>query len=116
MAAEDARRLPPQSLEAEESVLGGAMLDNTAIDRVLEFVRPDDFYREAHRRIFRAMLALAEKNEPVDLVTLSEVLRQRGELQDVGGCAHPAELAARVATAAHAAHYPKIGREKASLR
>src|SRR5437667_1135476 len=98
------RRVPPQSLEAEESVLGGVLLDNTAIDRVLEFVRPDDFYREAHRRIFRAMLALAEKSEPVDLVTLAEVLRQRGELQDVGGAAHLAELAERVPTAANAAH------------
>ena len=110
------RRVPPQSLEAEESVLGGVLLDNTAIDRVLEFVRPDDFYREAHRRIFRAMLALAEKSEPVDLVTLAEVLRQRGELQDVGGAAHLAELAERVPTAANAAHYAKIVREKAILR
>jgi replicative DNA helicase len=110
------RRIPPQSLEAEESVLGGVLLDNTAIDRVLEFVRPDDFYREAHRRIFRAMLSLAERNEPVDLVTLSEVLRQRGELQDVGGGAHLAELAERVPTAANAAHYAKIVREKAILR
>ena len=110
------RRVPPQSLEAEESVLGGVLLDNTAIDRVLEFVRPDDFYREAHRRIFRAMLALAEKSEPVDLVTLAEVLRQRGELQDVGGAAHLAELAERVPTAANATHYAKIVREKAILR
>jgi replicative DNA helicase len=110
------RRVPPQSLEAEESVLGGILLDNTAIDRVLEFVRPDDFYREAHRRIFRAMLALAEKNEPVDLVTLGELLRQRGELQDVGGAAHLAELAERVPTAANANHYAKIVREKAILR
>src|SRR5215470_4985813 len=110
------RRLPPQSLEAEESVLGGILLDNTAIDRVLEFVRPDDFYREAHRRIFRAMLALAERNEPADLVTLAETLRQRGELQDVGGAAYLAELAERVPTAANVVHYAKIVREKAILR
>jgi replicative DNA helicase len=110
------RRLPPQSLEAEESVLGGVLLDNTAIDRVLEFVRADDFYREAHRRIFRAMLGLAERNEPVDLVTLSESLRQRGELQDVGGAAYLAELAERVPTAANVNHYARIVREKAILR
>jgi replicative DNA helicase len=110
------RRLPPQSLEAEESVLGGVLLDNTAIDRVLEFVRPDDFYREAHRRIFRAMLALAERNEPADLVTLAETLRQRGELQDVGGASYLAELAERVPTAANVAHYARIVREKAILR
>jgi replicative DNA helicase len=110
------RRLPPQSLEAEESVLGGVLLDNTAIDRVLEFVRADDFYREAHRRIFRAMLGLAERNEPVDLVTLSESLRQRGELQDVGGASYLAELAERVPTAANVNHYARIVREKAILR
>src|SRR5437016_10994519 len=110
------RRLPPQSLEAEESVLGGVLLDNTAIDRVLEFVRPDDFYREAHRRIFRAMLTLAERNEPADLVTLAETLRQRGELQDVGGAAYLAELAERVPTAANVNHYARIVREKAILR
>ena len=110
------RRVPPQSLEAEESVLGGVLLDNTAIDRVLEFVRPDDFYREAHRRIFRAMLTLAERNEPADLVTLSETLRQRGELQDVGGASYLAELAERVPTAANVVHYARIVREKAILR
>ena len=110
------RRIPPQSLEAEESVLGGVLLDNTALDRVLELVRPDDFYREAHRRIFRAMLALAERNEPADLVTLAETLRQRGELQDVGGAAYLAELAERVPTAANVSHYARIVREKAILR
>jgi replicative DNA helicase len=118
MAATDPmlRRVPPQSLEAEESVLGGILLDNNALDRVLEFVRSDDFYREAHRRIFRAMLGLGERNEPVDLVTLSETLRQRGELQDVGGAAYLAELAERVPTAANVNHYAKIVREKAILR
>src|SRR5258705_6750915 len=110
------RRLPPQNLEAEESVLGGVLLDNTAIDRVLEFVRPDDFYRESHRRIFRAMLGLAERNEPVDLVTLSESLRQRGELQDIGGAAYLGDLAERVPTAANVNHYARIVREKAILR
>jgi replicative DNA helicase len=110
------RRLPPQSLEAEESVLGGVLLDNTALDRVLEILRPDDFYREAHRRIFRAMVVLSERNEPVDLVTLAETLRQRGELQDVGGAAYLAELAERVPTAANVAHYARIVREKAILR
>ena len=110
------RRIPPQSLEAEESVLGGILLDNTAVDRVLEFVRADDIYREAHRRIFRAQLALAERNEPVDLITLAETLRQRGELQDVGGAAYLAELAERVPTAANVNHYARIVREKAILR
>jgi len=116
-AADDAfRRVPPQSLDAEESVLGGVLLDNTALDRVTEIVRPDDFYREAHRKIFRAMLSLAERGEPADLITLSEALRQRGELADVGGAASLAELAERVPTAANVANYARIVREKAILR
>src|SRR5262245_26188572 len=93
------RRLPPQSLEAEESVLGGILLDNTALDRVVEGVRADDFYRTQHRRIFRAMLDLAERSEPADLITLSETLRSRGELAEVGGTAYLAELTERVPTA-----------------
>ncbi|HEV7733382.1 MAG TPA: replicative DNA helicase [Candidatus Binatia bacterium] len=110
------RRLPPQSLDAEESVLGGILLDNHAIDRVTEQVRVDDFYREAHRKIFRAMLSLSERNEPADLVTLAEVLRARGELTDVGGSAYLAELAERVPTAANVGNYAKIVREKAICR
>src|SRR5262249_1797258 len=77
------RRVPPQSVEAEQSVLGGILLDNTALDRLAEVLQPDDFYREAHRKIFRGMQRLSERNEPVDLITLSEELRGRGgELAD----------------------------------
>src|SRR3989475_6793968 len=108
--------VPPQSLEAEESVLGGIMLDNAAIDRVIGVVQPEDFYRGAHRRVFRAMVALTERSEPVDLITLSETLRARGELAEVGGSAYLAELTERVPTAANAAHYAKIGRERSILR
>ena len=97
---ENLRRLPPQSLEAEESVLGGVMLDNTALDRVVELVGVDDFYRGTHRKLFRAMLALSERSEPVDLITLSETLKARGELQEIGGTPFLAELSARVPTAA----------------
>lgn len=111
-----ARRLPPQSLEAEESVIGGVLLDNTAIDRVFELVTPDDFYREAHRRILRAMLGLNERSEPIDLITLSEELRRRGELAEVGGAARLAELAEKVPTAANVAYYARIVREKSIVR
>jgi len=110
------RRVPPQALEAEESVLGGVMLDNTAIDRVIELVRPDDFYRGAHRKLFRAMLSLSERSEPVDLITLSESLRARGELTDVGGAAYLSELVERVPTAANIMHYARIVRDRAVLR
>src|SRR5213593_4341427 len=113
---ESLRRVPPQSLEAEEAVLGGILLDNAALDRVTELVQADDFYREAHRKVFRAMLDLSARNEPADLITLAEVLKARGELADVGGSAYLAELAERVPTAAHVAQYARIVRDKSILR
>src|SRR5947199_341652 len=113
---ESLRRVPPQSLEAEEAVLGGILLDNAALDRVTELVQADDFYREAHRKVFRAMLDLSARNEPADLITLAEVLKARSELADVGGSAYLAELAERVPTAAHVAQYARIVRDKSTLR
>jgi replicative DNA helicase len=113
---ENLRRVPPQSLEAEESVLGGILLDNAALDRVVEMVQVDDFYRGVHRKLFSAMLDLTERNEPVDLITLTETLKGRGELNDVGGTSYLAELAARVPTAANVVHYARIVRERSILR
>jgi replicative DNA helicase len=110
------RRVPPQSVEAEESVLGGILLDNTALDRVLEVLATDDFYREAHRKIFAAMLELSERSEPADIITLSDLLRGRSLLADVGGAAYLAELAERVPTAANIMQYARIVKEKAILR
>jgi replicative DNA helicase len=110
------RRIPPQSVEAEESVLGGVLLDNAALDRVLEVVSADDFYREAHRRIFAAMLELSERSEPADIITLSDLLRSRGLLAEVGGAAYLGELAERVPTAANIMQYARIVKEKAILR
>jgi replicative DNA helicase len=113
---ENLRRVPPQSLEAEESVLGGIMLDNAALDRVVELVQPDDFYRGAHRKVYRAMLALSERSEPVDLITLSEILKARGELAEIGGDPFLAELTERVPTAANVAHHARIVRERSIVR
>ena len=114
---EDAlRKVPPQSLDAEESVLGGVLLDSAALDRVIEVMGVDDFYREAHKKIFRAMLALSEKSEPIDLITLSDTLKARGELQEIGGATYLAELADKVPSAANIGHYARIVREKAVLR
>ena len=110
------RRVPPQSLDAEQSVLGGILLDNGALDRLAEILHADDFYREAHRKVFRAMQALSERNEPVDLITLPEELRARDTLAEVGGAAFLAELAERVPTAANIVNYARIVREKAILR
>ncbi len=110
------RRVPPQSLEAEQSVLGGILLDNTALDRVVETLKAEDFYREAHRKIFRAMLQLAERNEPADLVTLADTLQAREELAEIGGRSYLAELADRVPTAANVATYARIVHDKSVLR
>jgi len=110
------RKVPPQSIEAEESVLGGVLLDNTALDRALEFVVADDFYREAHRKIMRAMIELNQRGEPVDLVTLVDALKARAELPDVGGAAYVAELAEKVPTAANVGYYARIVRQKSVLR
>jgi replicative DNA helicase len=113
---ENLRKIPPQNLEAEESVLGGMLLDNHACNLVLPLVKREHFYRDAHGKIFGAMADLNEQGVPVDIVTLTEALRQRGQLQDVGGATFIAELANRVPTAANAEYYAKIVREKAILR
>ncbi len=111
-----AQRLPPQNVEAETSVLGAILLENEALNRVLEILREDDFYREAHRRIFSAVLHLYEHSEPVDLITLSEVLKSRGALEDVGGVEYLNSLVNGVPTAANVSYYAKIIKEKAILR
>jgi len=114
---EDAlRKVPPQSLEAEEAVLGGLLLDPTALDRVIEVMGPDDFYRENHRKIFLAMLALTERSEPIDLITLTDTLKARDELQEIGGATYLAELNDKVPSAANIAFYARIVKEKAVLR
>lgn len=114
---EDAlKRVPPQSLDAEESVLGGILLDSHSLDRVIELMGVEDFYRESHRKIFRAMVTLSERGEPIDLITLTDVLKSKGELQEIGGATHLAELQEKVPSAANIAQYAKIVREKAILR
>jgi replicative DNA helicase len=110
------RKVPPQNLEAEASVLGGILLQNDAIDRALEVATPDLFYRESHRKIFRAMIELSDRSEPVDLITLSEFLKAKGELEAVGGTAYLASLANLVPTSANIAQYARIVREKGILR
>lgn len=112
----DMRKVPPQSIEAEMSILGGILLDNEAINRSLEIIRPDEFYRESHRKIFRAMIDLSNNNEPCDLITLSTILKKKGELEDVGGAAYLSTLVDFVPTAANIAFYCKIVKEKAISR
>src|SRR4029453_1284457 len=82
-------RLPPQSLEAEQSVLGAILIDHDAVIEVAEILRPEDFYRQAHGRIYGAMIELFERREPVDVVTVSQALERRGGIQGVGGGGGP---------------------------
>ncbi|MDA3902911.1 MAG: replicative DNA helicase [Desulfuromusa sp.] len=109
-------RLPPQNLEAEMSVLGGVLLENEALNRALEYLTTEDFYRESHRKIFKALIVLGDKSEPADLVTLTAVLNDRGELEAVGGSTYLATLVDYVPTAANINYYCKLVKEKAVAR
>src|SRR5512140_152075 len=103
-------KLPPQNLDAELSILGGILIDNDAINRVLESIVPEDFYREVHRKIFLAMMQLSDRREPCDLVTLTETLKKKGELDEVGGAAYLLMLVDYVPTAANISYYCKIAK------
>lgn len=116
MSAVDLRKVPPQSIEAEMSILGGVLLDNEAINRCLELIEADDFYRESHRKIFRAMIDLSNRSEPCDLITLTDMLKRKGELEEVGGGAYLATLVDYVPTAANIAYYCRIVKEKSVTR
>jgi replicative DNA helicase len=109
-------KIPPQNIEAEQSVVGAMLLEKEAIIRVMEILRPDDFYHDAHRIIFQAITDLFNRAEPVDLITLTEQLRQGGNLETVGGVTYVTALANSVPTAANVEHYAKIVEEKAILR
>ena len=108
--------VPPQNLEAEESVLGAMMISGNAIAAVTEILDASDFYRESHAKIYRAALQLYGKNEPVDAITLTNELEQRGELDEIGGRVRLHELARLVPATANARHYAEIVRETATLR
>src|ERR671939_2067374 len=108
--------VPPQNLEAEESVLGAMMLSPGAIGAVSEVLDAGDFYRASHGKIYRAALGLYAKGEPVDAITLVDELEERGQLEEVGGRVRIHELAALVPATANAAHYARIVHELATLR
>src|SRR6267378_2859429 len=112
----DSAPVPPQNLEAEESVLGAMMLSPGAIGAVSEILDAKDFYRESHAKIYRAALALYAKGEPVDAITLTDELEERSELEGVGGRVRLHEVAALVPATANASHYARIVRETATLR
>ncbi|MFH1624982.1 MAG: replicative DNA helicase [Pseudomonadota bacterium] len=109
-------KLPPQNIEAEQSVLGGILLENEALHRVLEVLDGEDFYRTAHRKIFLSMIQLYEKNEPIDLVTLTDTLKSKNQLDEMGGVSYLTSLVDSVPTAANMSYYAKIVKEKSILR
>lgn len=116
MTNADLHKLPPQSLEAEMSILGGILIDNDAINRVLEILKPEDFYREGHRKIFQAMMLLSEKREPCDMITMTDILKKAGNLEEIGGAAYLAMLVDYVPTAANIAYYCRMVKEKSVNR
>lgn len=109
-------RTPPQSLDAEQSVLGSILIDNEVFGNIEGIISTESFYKEGHRKIFRAMERLYQRSEPIDLVTMTEELRQTGELDAVGNVPYLIGLANDVPTAAYAENYAKIVTEKAVLR
>ena len=109
-------RLPPQSIEAEESLLSAILVDNNTLLDVVEILSADDFYRTAHQKIFAAIIDLFDKGEPVDLVTLANNLKERDQLDAVGGATYLARLVDAVPLAVNAQHYAKIIADKSSLR
>jgi len=109
-------RIPPQSIEAEQAVLGAVFLDPSALTLASEILIPEDFYRAAHQKIFHAMLRVADKGEPVDLVTVTAELADTQQLEEVGGVSYLSELADSVPTAANVEYYARIVEEKSILR
>ncbi len=109
-------KIPPQNIEAEQSVLGGILIENSAINKVTEILDVNDFYRDAHRKIFNALIDLSERDEPADLITLTNELRKKNQLDAIGGVSYLASLIDSVPTAANIEYYAKIVKEKAILR
>lgn len=117
MAHEIAKeKLPPQNTEAEQCLLGCLMLDKDAIIKVVDFIKPDDFYKGSHRDIYQVMYDLYEKSEPIDILSVSAKLKERDKLVDAGGSAYLSTLINSVPTATHVSNYAKIVREKKILR
>lgn len=109
-------RTPPHNLEAEQAIIGAIFLEPSALTTASEILVPDDFYRQAHSKIFSSMLDLSEKGEPVDIVTVTSELADRKLLEDVGGLQYLSELADAVPTAANIEYYARIVEEKSILR
>jgi replicative DNA helicase len=109
-------RLPPQNIEAEQAVLGAVMLENEALASVVEILTPEDFYKDSHKKTFLAMLDLYKKNEPIDLITLTEQLSRKEQLEEIGGASYLSSIVNQIPTSANIKYHSKIVKEKALLR
>jgi len=109
-------RVPPQAVDAEVAVLGSILIDNDCVGRVVEILNPSHFYRTAHQKIFTSAISIYEKNEPIDLITMSEDLKRRKLLDEIGGTYYLTELAGSVPTSANVDYHARIVFEKALLR
>ena len=114
--ADSLPKLPPQSIEAEQSVLGSLLLDKDAVIKVSDTLSADDFYRDDHRLIYEAMLKLFEKRSPIDILTISEELEKSNHFESIGGATYLTTLVNSVPTASHVVHYAEIVSQKATLR
>jgi replicative DNA helicase len=109
-------RLPPQNLEAEQSVLGAILIDNQAFYRVVDIVMPDDFYRPANGKIYAGMRELADKSKPIDVVTLTAILKEQGTFEEIGGASYLAEILERVPTAMNVEYHARLISDQAVKR
>ncbi|MBW1759076.1 MAG: replicative DNA helicase, partial [Deltaproteobacteria bacterium] len=109
-------QLPPHNLDAEESIFSAILIDNSTLLDIIEILSPEHFYKSSHQKIFSAITDLFANNEPVDLVTLSNKLKETGQLTDIGGATYLARIIDTVPLAVNAKHYAKIIHDKASLR
>ncbi len=114
--SDNSLRVPPHNEDAERSVLGAVLLDNPVLDELSGQLLPENFYRESHRHIFRAMLTLHQRTEPIDVLTLADFLSSEDHLEACGGPAYLTRLSGAVPSAANVTHYASIVRRKASLR
>jgi replicative DNA helicase len=112
----DRVKIPPQNKEAEQTVLGCLLIDKNAIIKVVDVLEAGDFYVPAHEKIYASIRTLFESSSPIDILSLSNFLKQSGELNEVGGTSYLAELTNQVTTASHVAHYAKLVKEKKVLR
>lgn len=109
-------RIPPQSLEAEQAVLGGVLVDSDALNQIVEIIKASDFYRPAHQSVYEAIVDLYDRSEPIDIITVSEILKDKELLESVGGRSYINDLALSIVTTENIAYYARIIRQKSLLR